>query len=115
MRARARALRRRPPPPWFFWLGLAGLLVAGAAAEGQDVGQPPPRGQQQAPQAQTAVPPASAGRGRDMPGGSSTNGVIRPPEDIDPGITQQAPATGTTPVLPPPGQPGSGQPRVVPK
>lgn len=96
---------------------MAGLIAAGAAevANGQQVGQMPPKGQQGAPQAQTAVPPASAGRGQDVPGGSATNGVIRPPQNVDPGMTQQAPATGTMPVLPPPGQPNSGQPRVVPK
>jgi hypothetical protein len=114
MRARARALSRRPIPPWLPWLALAFLLAAGAA-EGQDVGQAPQKGQQRTPQAQTAVPPESAGRGRDVPGGSSNNGVIRPPEDVDQGMAQQAPATGNMPVLPPPGQPGSGQPRVVPK
>jgi hypothetical protein len=46
----------------------------------------------------------------------ATDGVIRPPANIDPEITAPAPVPnpGTTPVIPPPGSPG-GNPSVVPK
>jgi hypothetical protein len=40
---------------------------------------------------------------------NSTNGVIRPEGDIDPGMRKPAPAEGTTPVIPPPGAPGGPQ------
>ena len=41
----------------------------------------------------------------------ATDGVIRPPGNIDPGITAPAPVPnpGTTPVIPPPGSPGGNQ------
>ena len=46
----------------------------------------------------------------------ATEGVIRPPANLDPEITTSAPVPnpGTTPVIPPPGSPG-GDPSVVPK
>ena len=46
----------------------------------------------------------------------ATDGVIRPPDNIDPEITAPAPVPdpGTTPVIRPPGSPG-GNPLVVPK
>ncbi len=45
-----------------------------------------------------------------------TNGVIRPQQDIDPGIAKTAPVPNpdSTPVIPPPGSPG-GNPQVQPK
>jgi hypothetical protein len=45
-----------------------------------------------------------------------TDGVIRPPAGMDPGITAPAPVPnpGTTPVIPPPGSPG-GDPTVIPR
>jgi hypothetical protein len=45
-----------------------------------------------------------------------TEGVIKPPAGVDPGITTPAPVPnpGTTPVIPPPGSPG-GNPTVHPK
>jgi hypothetical protein len=45
-----------------------------------------------------------------------SGGVIHPPTDVDPGITQPAPEIGphSTPVIPPPGTPG-GNPDVKPK
>lgn len=41
----------------------------------------------------------------------ATDGVIRPPTGVDPGITAPAPVPdpGTTPVIPPPGSPGGNQ------
>jgi hypothetical protein len=46
----------------------------------------------------------------------ATEGVIRPPRNIDPEITAPAPVPnpGTTPVIPPPGSPGGNQ-SVIPK
>jgi hypothetical protein len=43
----------------------------------------------------------------------STDGVIRPPRNVDPGMTAPAPVPdpGTTPVIPPPG----GSPQVDPR
>ena len=44
-----------------------------------------------------------------------TNGVLHPPQGVDPGLTIPPPRThGTMPVIPPPGTPG-GQPGVQPK
>lgn len=38
---------------------------------------------------------------------NSSNGVIHPEGEVDPGMQKQAPQTGNTPVVPPPGSPGS--------
>ena len=44
-----------------------------------------------------------------------SNGVIRPPTGVDPGMTQPPPpSAGRTPVIPPPGTPG-GKRNVNPK
>jgi hypothetical protein len=40
---------------------------------------------------------------------NSSNGVIRPEDNVDPGIRKPAPAEGSTPVIPPPGSPGGSQ------
>jgi hypothetical protein len=45
---------------------------------------------------------------------NATDGVIRPENDIDPGMRKPAPAEGSTPVIPPPGSPG-GPKGVEPK
>jgi hypothetical protein len=45
---------------------------------------------------------------------SQSNGVICPPQQVDPAIKQPAPNEGATPVIPPPGTPG-GNPNVQPK
>ncbi len=45
---------------------------------------------------------------------SKTNGVIHPQGTVDPDMQKQAPATGTMPVIPPPGSPG-GPTDVQPK
>jgi hypothetical protein len=46
-----------------------------------------------------------------------TDGVIHPPAGVDPEIRQAPPAAGphSTPVIPPPGTPGSLYPHVEPK
>ena len=66
---------------------------------------------------QTAVPPPATANA-DVPGGSASNGVIKPPatQGSMPVITP--PATSNTPVLRPPGSSGNtapGQPKVQPK
>jgi hypothetical protein len=38
---------------------------------------------------------------------NSSNGVIHPDGEVDPGMQKQAPQTGNTPVVPPPGSPGN--------
>jgi hypothetical protein len=45
---------------------------------------------------------------------NSSNGVITPEDNVDPGIRKPAPAEGAMPVMPPPGSPG-GQQDVEPK
>ena len=37
-----------------------------------------------------------------------SNGVIHPQGAVDPGMDKKAPSVGATPVIPPPGAPGSG-------
>jgi hypothetical protein len=65
---------------------------------------------------QAAVPaPLPPGAHADTPGGSARNGVIAPPPTSpDPGINHRAPATGTMPVIPPPGTQGTDR-AIVPK
>jgi hypothetical protein len=43
-----------------------------------------------------------------------SNGVICPPDVVDPGSVKNPPAKGNMPVIPPPGSPG-GNPQVRPK
>jgi Uncharacterized protein conserved in bacteria (DUF2171) len=68
---------------------------------------------------QTAAPaPLPPSAGADTPGGSARGGVIAtPPTAGDAEINKSAPRAGSDamPVIPPPGAPGSGNPRVVPK
>lgn len=70
---------------------------------------------QSGPQAKTPAP-LSPGARPDSPGGTTSNGVARPREPVDPGISRRTPAPENfpTPVIPPPGTPG-GNPSVVPK
>lgn len=70
---------------------------------------------QNAPQAAVPAPLPSSAR-PDIPGGSTKDGVARPPGIADRGINQTTPPQTefTTPVIKPPGTAGSSQP-VVPK
>ena len=45
---------------------------------------------------------------------AASNGVICPPDHVDPAMKQPAPPGGPMPVIPPPGSPG-GNPNVQPK
>ena len=40
---------------------------------------------------------------------NSSNGVIRPEDNVDPDMSKRAPAQGATPVIPPPGTPGGAR------
>jgi hypothetical protein len=100
---------------------LAGLLALGAqAASAQE-----PLPQQQAPNMpapQQTIPEKVKPEEPSSTGSTlsdkleRSNGVIRPPGNVDPGINAPAPVPnpGTTPVIPPPGSPG-GDPTVRPK
>ncbi len=70
---------------------------------------------QRGPQTETPAP-LPPGVRPDTPGGTTSNGVARPPEPADPGINKgtPAPALFPMPVIPPPGAPGSNS-TVVPK
>ena len=110
-----------------FWThGLAALLaIAGVSAasaqvtQSRDPNMPDPKNvpaEKIAPQE-----PSSTGTTAN-PGGTlsdkleRTEGVIRPPSNVDPGIVTTAPVPnpGTTPVIRPPGEPG-GNMSVQPK
>lgn len=94
------------PRPW-------GLLVAGAL--GLAIASPHPAAAAEAagdkaahtPQAQSVVPDDQSG---------NRSGVIPPPPAVDPDMTKPAPNPKAfpTPVIPPPGSPGSNS-QVVPK
>jgi len=66
---------------------------------------------------QTEMPTPLPQRTRpDTPGGTTSNGVARPPDAVDTGINQGAPASGAfpMPIIPPPGTSGGNQ-AVIPK
>ena len=96
----------------------AGLATAAFA---QSPVQPQPRDPNM-PSPQNTVPEKIQPSVQGMPGSTlseklqRTDGVIKPPAGIDPGMTAPAPVPnpGTTPVIPPPGSPG-GNPTVQPK
>jgi hypothetical protein len=46
---------------------------------------------------------------------AQSNGVICPPDHVDPAIHAPTPQRGTMPVIPPPGTPGSSDQSVQPK
>jgi hypothetical protein len=79
------------------------------------------------PAAYSAEPPGSAAAPSKQPSTDSepsgnlserlnrSGGVIKPPENVDPGLQKQPPDdSGKMPVIPPPGSPG-GDPNVKPK
>jgi len=112
---------------------VGGLLQTTVALWGQTSPSPPVPTQPPATQVDPkACGPGERARAGEMPNtspsaqlqGSSgenlsdklarTEGVICPPENIDPEIRAPAPGGGLTPVIPPPGSPG-GDPSVRPK
>lgn len=105
---------------------LAGALMAATAAA-----QAPPRTNPSAPKAGLAAPDgcadsrATIGQGGEVRTSkpdnqdlserlARSNGVICPPEQVDPAIKAPTPQGGSMPVIPPPGSPG-GDTRVQPK
>jgi hypothetical protein len=91
---------------WLPLAAFAAMLLLPAGADAQQSSGP-----------QQVVPPAPPSQTKpDTPGGAARSGVIRPPREVDPGITKPPPANGanTMPVIPPPGSPG-GNPRIKPQ
>jgi len=74
------------------------LIIAGILLPGFAWAQAPAH----PPQAQSPAPPESVGHGTDIPGGSATNGVIRPPATTDPGMAKIPPPTAPDAVIRPP-------------
>ena len=107
---------------------LAGTFLMTATAVAQ---APPKTNPPVAPKAGPATPDgcansrATIGQGGEVhtskPGSQNlserlaqSNGVICPPEQVDPAIKAPTPQGGSMPVIPPPGSPG-GDPKVQPK
>ena len=100
-------------------LGLAALIgmAPPSKAQAPAPGVPPP----QTPQSESTGPQDPRSTGSTSRSNQplserleSTEGVIRPPENIAPDIAIRPPDPGTTRVIPPPGAPG-GDPNVQPK
>jgi hypothetical protein len=88
---------------------IAAMLSFGAVVAAAD--EPTGRSREGQP-ATPAVPPASGTQSSDL---NRSGGIITPPADVDPGIKQTPPPTGSPmPIIPPPGTPG-GNPTVKPK
>lgn len=82
-------------------VGFIALLSAGGAAQAETTAPAPPSD-------------VSKQGGTLSEKLNATNGVIHPEGAVDPGMQKQPPATGTMPVVRPPGSPG-GSPDVTPK
>lgn len=98
---------------------VSGILLCGTAAA--QTGEPPrepPSSPPRSPPTSLPLPPDQGeGSGSSMSERlSRSQGVIRPPQDVDPAMKEDPPPTGpnSTPVIPPPGTPG-GDPTVKPK
>jgi hypothetical protein len=99
-------------------LAFGGALLAGTALA-QDAGRPgaAPDAPKSPPTLLPLPPDQGEGSGSSMSERlSKSQGVIRPPQEVDPAIKQEPPPTGpnSMPVIPPPGTPG-GDPSVKPK
>ena len=90
---------------------LALNLAAGANTPAAETPAPPDKPQSQIPE--KVSPPLENGAKENKL--QRENGVIKPPANIDPGMTEKPPETGgKMPVIPPPGAPG-GNPSLKPK
>ena len=76
-------------------LGAAGPACAASSAAGQSDAQPP----------KTDLQDKKGDLSEKL---DKSNGVIHPQGAVDPGMDKKAPSVGETPVIPPPGAPGSG-------
>lgn len=100
-------------------LAFSGVLLAGAAV-GQTAESPrePPSSPPRSPPTSLPLPPDQGeGSGSSLSERlSKSQGVIRPPQDVDPAMKADPPPTGpnSMPVVPPPGAPG-GDPKVEPR
>jgi hypothetical protein len=108
--------RRNSSRPWDERLAgtiLAVSFVGGVmtAAVAQTPPSTPEKPQSQIPE--KIAPPLEDGA--DQKKLERDDGVIKPEDNVDPGITAKPPATGSKmPVIPPPGSPG-GDKSVIPK
>jgi len=94
-------------------------LACIASAAAQERAQPPPSPPPEIDCHPAAPPTGGTEQGRTdqtSPRGNPTEklarsgGVICPPAGVDRSIEKRAPETGRTPVIPPPGSPGSNSP-----
>jgi hypothetical protein len=100
-------------------LAFSGALLSGAAfAQSTESPREAPSSPPQSPPTSLPLPPDQGeGSGSSLSERlSRSQGVIRPPQDVDPAMKADPPPTGpnSTPVVPPPGAPG-GDPRLEPK
>jgi len=94
---------------------LAAIVLAAGSAFGQTQ-TPPDREQRQRPADQcfSGGPASPPGPRSDQPRPnnpsdqlSQSGGIVCPPAEVDPNMMKPAPDVGRTPVIPPPGGPGS--------
>jgi hypothetical protein len=95
-------------------LALSGAILAGAAAaQTSDQRQQPSENPPKSPPTMLPLPPEQGeGSGSSMSDRlSKSQGVIQPPQEVDPEMKQQTPPTGPNamPVIPPPGTSGGDQ------
>jgi hypothetical protein len=95
-------------------LALSVVLLAGAAgAQTVEKREQPSPSQPKSPPTAMPLPPEQGeGSGSSMSDRlSKSQGVIRPPREVDPTMKQETPPTGpnSMPVIPPPGTPGGDQ------
>jgi hypothetical protein len=96
---------------------LAGSAVSAAVAVTPTSPNKDPTAGKSAPQTVPEDPATSGSSSEPLSDKlNRSGGVIRPPGDVDTGMTQAPPAIGSqsTPVIPPPGSPG-GKPGINPK
>lgn len=96
--------------PTILWAACGAVLLVSSMSEAQSPKQPQ-ADSTPVPQATPPAPDESLSKRL-----SRTEGVIKPPEGVDPEIRVPAPVPepNTTPVIPPPGSPGGDQ-RIQPK
>jgi hypothetical protein len=101
-------------------LAVSAMLPVLAQDQGTVPATPPPAGTLEAPPEQLEAAPPVGTSGTSSGTLSEqldrSQGVITPPEGVDPGLVQTPPNQGATtmPVIPPPGTPG-GNPNIQPK
>ena len=104
--------RRIPAPPCIALAAALAVFLTTGAAIGQTA--PPPATPPDSSGPQTSVPTPRADGQADVPGGSSLNGVVRPPVNGGSMAIIPPPQQGKTPIIMPPGT-NRAQPNLVPK